>query len=146
MYKCRPRAIIQLAQDPPPMCWSRDIMILQLLQPFSHQTPVPSQLEKSILVWNVPGIWVPIMLTRDQRGYVRPSISWISCSHIYLAGPSKPRSGQCQIIISPPAVSSPLKIVNTGHWSCSPSPDYCKYHHCWLFSIITVRPLPSVFR
>ena len=56
------------------------------------------------------------MLTWDQRGHMlSPYLNIVRlCIYLFYSGEAQEQS---EIIIRPPAVFRPLKIVNSGHWS-----------------------------
>ena len=87
-----------------------------------------------------------IMLTRDQRGHmVPPYLEYRAAVYLSSLFWWSPGAGWDYY----PAPGSFQSIKNCKQWPLVPlraGTDYCKYHHCWLFSIITVRPLPGVFK
>ena len=70
-----------------------------------------------IFLGNIYYVSGPIMLTRDQRGHMLPPyLEYRAPSCIYLLYSGEAQE-QGEIIIRLQAVFSPLKIVNSGHWS-----------------------------
>ena len=128
------------------LCWTLTDIIRSITlhsSPSLSLTLTLSQCERSCFIFFQEYIYsksAPIMLTRDQRGHmVSPYLEYRAAVYLSFLFWWSPGA----VWDYYPAPGSFQSIKNCKQWPLvpvRPGTDYCKYHHCWLFSIITVRP------